>query len=423
MKWPLIPLMLAFCTTCVPLGTTTPSTQRAPKPIQYDDVDYEKQVGLVWINFNRPLIRLSEGFNIQTSFDLFATEFENLQARLIHCNRDWTPSVLPEMDYLEGFNQLEPKSFTYSVNTQRPYIQYLLDVPCPKLTGNYVLAVHRRNDPSDLLFTRRFIVHSDEVELNGEIRTPPASRLKRSHQQVDFEMRYGRLNSPNPAVDFYAVIVQNTDFRRAIYGLAPTQIRPDNRQMVWKYFNSEHVFPGWNQFRFADLTSLTVRGFNIREIRSTADGMAADLLTDKSKGKAGYTQLINDRNGNFLPVNKDRGETQAEAAYVRANFELFSERPIGDVFVMGRFNHWQKNRQNLMQYDAATQTYQWQTQLKQGIYDYRYEVVTDSLPVWHLEGSHFQAENRYDVIIYYRNPQNPYDEVVGRLTLNSASFF
>ena len=51
--------------------------------------------------------------------------------------------------------------------------------------------------------------------------------------------------------------------------------------------------------------------------------------------------------------------------------------------------------------------------LKQGWYDYQYFVESKTLPTYYFEGSHFQTENYYDVLVYHRSLQPMADLLVG----------
>jgi hypothetical protein len=76
-----------------------------------------------------------------------------------------------------------------------------------------------------------------------------------------------------------------------------------------------------------------------------------------------------------------------------------------------------------MKYDDENQLYFTTLRLKQGYYDYRYDVVSADYTRYEYEGSHFQTENEYDILVYYRAPGSINDEVVGIKNLNSLDFF
>jgi hypothetical protein len=62
--------------------------------------------------------------------------------------------------------------------------------------------------------------------------------------------------------------------------------------------------------------------------------------------------------------------------------------------------------------------------LKQGWYNYEYVYIKDGIPdtdATLFEGSHYETENDYSVIIYYRNPYDRYDRVIGTRTANTLN--
>jgi hypothetical protein len=137
---------------------------------------------------------------------------------------------------------------------------------------------------------------------------------------------------------------------------------------------------------------------------------------DKSRGKLPYTQNFQDINGNYVIQNNDPGESFLNADYADATFTLQAEASLdGDVYVIGRFNNWQltdKNRMNFLQ-SGGFGRYETTIPLKQGYYEYMYYVESESLPPYYFEGSHFQTENEYEILIYYRRPGNINDELIG----------
>lgn len=420
----IIPAVCLLClTTCMPLGTPTgaPSTS---KQIVYEDLNYEPLVGNVILNSTNPFTPLGGSRTIQLEFDLLNPEFQNLQARFVHCNYDWKPSKLPEMEYLKVYNQFNHKSFEYSINTKTKYIVYHFDLQKPVVSGNYLVVLHRRENPNDILFTRRLVVYDDKASVSAQLRLPNVVSQRPSHQQIDLELNYQGLEAPNPQENFKTVLMQNKNWYTAIKGLAPTGMQVSRRQMEWKYISGETTFPGWNQFRWLDLRTLTVRGMNVSQIVSGENSIRVIQGTDGQMGTGSYRQLIKDNNGRMIPGNSDPGEIWLEADYASVLFTLESEvRLSGRVYVTGRFNDWRKGPENLMQYDEERQVYFAQLRLKQGFYDYRYELDGGNLPVYQLEGSHFMAENEYDILVYYRAPGRINDEVVSLASLNSVNFF
>lgn len=405
----------------MPLGT--PSTSTSSKKIYYEDKNYETYVGNVIVNYTQPFIDLSEKGPIKLEFDLLTNTFENLQARYIYCNFDWTPARIPEMQYLPSFNRFDHKSFDYSINTKTKYIQYFFELSRPILTGNYLIVLARRDNPEDILFTRRVVFYSKSVSIAAKLRVPSQVNQRNTHQQLDMEMWYTKLDAPNPQQNFKTVVMQNKNWHSALVDVKPSIMEPGSKKMEWRYFQGETTFPGWNQFRFLDMRTLNYRGFNVAKVENKETGVQVAQGMDKSFGNDSYRQLIKDNNGRMIPGNSDPGESWLESDYALVQFSLKSERVNGNIWLTGRYNDWLKTNANLMEYDEENQLYYVTLRLKQGYYDYRYEVESTDLPVFEMEGSHYMAENEYDILVYYRAQGRFYDEVVGFTSLNSLEFF
>ena len=97
--------------------------------------------------------------------DRLTDQFENLSAKIYHCNKDWNKSRLRDMEFLSQINNYRITNFDYSVNTVQPYINYRFEIPKPFLSGNYVIAVFRRANPNDVIFTRRFLVVDSKTSI------------------------------------------------------------------------------------------------------------------------------------------------------------------------------------------------------------------------------------------------------------------
>ncbi|MCP4459500.1 MAG: DUF5103 domain-containing protein [Cytophagales bacterium] len=414
-------VVLTCLWSCVPISTTNSTI--AIKKINYDDHNYEDYVGNVILNSNNPFQDIGGAQPLTLEFDLLTDKFENLQVRYIHCNANWTKSKIQEIEYLRSFNQFDHTSFDYSTNTKVNYIQYFFELDRPFLSGNYLIVVHRRNNKEDILLTRRMVFYKNRVSVVSKIRVSSTVKNRRTHQQIDFEMNYGGIQSPNPQRDFKVVILQNKNWNTAISDLKPTSIQSGQKKMEWNLFTGENTFSGQNQFRYLDLRTLNLRGIKVAKIDKETVPWSVYQGLDKSSRNESYRGLINDNNGRVIPGNSDPGESWLEADYANVYFTMKSERLDGRVYVTGRFNDWRRDDNNIMQYDKTNQVYHTSIRLKQGYYDYMYFVDSPQLPSYELEGSHYQTENEYDILVYYRSPGRINDEVVGFFSMNSGDFF
>lgn len=106
-----------------------------------------------------------------------------------------------------------------------------------------------------------------------------------------------------------------------------------------------------------------------------------------------------DADGAFCIRNSDWQESDYTCDYVWVNYTLQSPWQ-GDIYIDG---HWATdNRRDTykMQYDEENQTYHISLLQKQGYYSYQFLTSSGNIPP--SEGSFFQTENRYQVLVYYK---------------------
>ncbi|REE01224.1 type IX secretion system plug protein [Marinoscillum furvescens] len=424
---PLFTIIIATTlSSCVPASTTS---NNSTKQLTFNNWDYEPYVGMVQVyptsadpqaSLEDPITPLgSQGFTCK--FDLLIADAEYLKAKYVHCNADWTRSTLSDIQYMNQYNEFDLDTYDFSANTRELYVHYQASLPLPTISGNYLLKVYRDGNEQDLVLTRRLVVYENRTTVSASIKSSNAVVNRRANHQINFSVKYDPQTNLRPMQDLHMVILQNHDWNTAIRDLQPTLTRPDQGYLEYHHLTGENEFPGLKEFRFFDLRSVDYRGMNVAHIIKEEKGISAQLMLDKSRHSLAYTQLNEDINGDFFLQNHDPNDTYLESEYVKVNFRLESEPLSGEVYIRGKFNNWNLTPQNQMHYNPNTRTYEGQLLLKQGYYNYCYWVLADNLPVDALEGSHYQTENSYEVLVYYRDPANNYDEVVGYRQLLSGN--
>lgn len=413
-----IALLLVQCEPLVPQQSTV------TKKIIFDNYDYEDIVGTTKIiprergqikELESPIVGLNTPDQLTLSFDILTDQFENLSARIIHCNKDWNKSVLRDMEFLSQINNYRITEFDYSQNTVQPYINYRFTIPKPTLSGNYIIAIFRRANPDDIILTRRFLVADSQVSIGHTVRVSTTIDKRNENHQIEYSINYSNLLVNAPTKDISTTLLQNHNWNTAIRDVPPTLIKANEGISEFIHLDLKTNFPGWNEFRFADLRTFNVPGRNVGKITKTDTRINAPLKLSGTRGGLTYTLNFQDINGNFLIQNNDPGEGQLNADYANVHFSLKSSPIRGEVYVWGQFNNWQLTDLNRMRYtnDNGVGRYETTMLLKQGFYEYMYFVKSPDLPPYYFEGSHFQAENQYEILVYYRKPGNVYDELVG----------
>lgn len=423
-------LLLVIALGCVPLssGTSTVAAPEYDKKLLLDNVNYEASIKTVQLypllgypqdEIQPAVVSLKQQIPLILEFDDLFEEVDNYYVKLIHCNADWTKSQYNDLDFLNAYNEFNILNYELSFDTKISYIHYRFQVPPVKLPGNYVIVVYRSQDPGDLILSRRFMVFDDRVKIRSSIGLSSGVLESFQNQQIDFTVNYSGIEGSNPMEEFKVIIRQNQRWDNVLR-LKPSLIRENFKELVYQHFNFENNFRAGNEFRFFDLRSLRSSGRNVAEIVHSHDSITAYLRTDYPRTALAYTRY-EDVNGQYFVNNLDVGgfvgDTQAD--YINTNFFLELPEPLKDkIYILGELTNWQKTEENLMRYDTANNIYTSQLLLKQGWYEYLYILESDELPWFHIEGSHFDTENRYEIFVYHRPVNGRGDRLVGYLNLD-----
>jgi hypothetical protein len=94
------------------------------------------------------------------------------------------------------------------------------------------------------------------------------------------------------------------------------------------------------------------------------------------------------------------------------------------MYLSGALCNWSLNDDNLMTYNQELGQYEGALLLKQGWYNYEYVFLKNGYKQGNatkFEGSHYETENDYLILVYYRNPRDRYDRVIGTATANTLN--
>lgn len=414
-------LLVLLAVACTPIAQSTVNSDGNPKTLQLIDRAYEPQIKTIQLyasgNTLNPAVTGLGQANLILEFDDMRNQNDSYYARVIHCNHDWTPSSLQDLDYMTVYNEFPINNYEFSVDTHIPYIHYTFTLPVVKLPGNYVLAVYRGSNKEDLILTKRFMVFNTQVSFtqNGNLIGP--GRIADLNQQINFTVNYKNLNILNPLTDVHVNIRQNQRWDNMASNVKPSFVREIEKEIEYRFFDDALMFKGGNEFRFFDLRSLNYPGRNVGYMDKKVKPFKAYIQKDKSREDEAYAQY-NDLNGGFTLDNYDYRD-MAYANYVDVNFTLSTPPVKGDVYVAGAFNYWNLNQENKMRYDTAQNSYIADVLLKQGWYDYQYIVKAPGVDPYRFEGSHFETENQYEIFVYYRPFQPQADLLIGYLRLEA----
>lgn len=389
---------------------------------------YEEQFRsmVVYPEGNLPQARLEPAVstvgatNLWLEFDELADVFDNYFVSFVHCNADWTPSGLFDIDFLAEFNEFPIRDYRFSQSTMVNYVQYRFRLPAFKRSGNYLLQVYRNRDKKQMVFTRRFMITENTVNVSGRATFSEGVDQRNTHQQLQFTIGYNGIDLNNPMKEVKIVLRQNQRWDNAEGGLEPFRVDVGNKILDYRGFDLKNNFPGGNEYRFFDARTLVNRGQNVLRLEQDPNFMIAILGKDQPRKSVAYSETL-DLNGNFLFENRDPGGNMRDPDYLLAEFFLESSPMDGEVVLVGALTDFGQFPESTMRYDEEAGGYLTSVFVKQGWHDYLYELRESDLPAWQLEGSHFETENLYEIFVYYRPIGERGDRLIGYRKINANS--
>lgn len=395
-----------------------------PGYFRYADHVYDPQIRTVILEplhapLNNPVIGLNNSEKLVLKFDDMGDEPADYSFRWIHCSADWEASRLSETDYTEGFFYEQISTYRHSLSTTQPYFHYRLEFPGqmmrPKISGNYLLIVFHTSDPDHIILTRRFQIAENRVGIFANIHQATPIELRTSHQEVDFQLVNNGLDIRNPYGDLRVYIVQNNRWDIVNKSLKPLYVN-DNR---FDYnFEDQNLFPGTNEFRFADLRTTRFQTASMEQILPDSLTAVPAIMLKKDLRRA-YERysVLDDINGRFQIRIYEGRDGDTEADYLNVKFRLDTSEPFDSahVYVFGQLNDWALDTLNRMRWNEDENLYELEMRLKQGYYNYQYLLRGESTEASaaETEGDRFETSNEYAFYIYWLDPTLRYDRLVG----------
>lgn len=423
-----IPLILnTNCSTATPVSAR-PVDYYQENVLRYEDHVYSPTIRTVQL-FKRgfelapPITDLEGQEPLVLRFDDLQPNMENLSYALVHCTADWQPSDLMPGQYLSGAMYDYIPAGQQSYNTLQPFIHYELEFPNQMVrisrSGNYLLKVYRGSDEEDLVITRRFMVAEQKVQIDARVMATRDVELRDAAQQVDLTIRHPGFNIQDPFGDVHVTILQNMRWDDARTGLQPRFMR-DN-ELVYDFPN-QGLFMGANEFRNFDLKNIRLATRNIARIDQGAGLYEAYLMPEQKRNLRVYDNQ-RDINGKYLVRNDLVDGDPLGTDYVLVHFVQPMPEQLGtDVYVYGGFSDFQCRKENRMEWSPEERSYKATLLLKQGFIDFTYATLPrqgKAPDLTTIEGSHYQTENDYLILVYVTDRQQRYDRLVGMRFINS----
>ena len=384
-----------------------------------------------------PIIGLNSGSRSFTlHFDQLGEDASEYFYKVVHCDRNWNPSDLEEIEYLEGFNDEEIRDYEFSISTYIDYVHFALTLPNEdtkfRISGNYILTIFEGEDMTRPVITRRFMINESAARIFVDFQRSTDVTQSRTHQQLDVEVDLEGLQIGDPKNELSIDIIQNNRWDNMITNEKPRFLSRNRAQ----FDNLGKLStPGGKEFRQFDTRSLQYAIEFVSSIDLHDFGSDVTLHTLKPRGSLNHRDDL-DFDGRFLIAIHDFDNDDLRADYSTIKFRLEGTQNLDETYVIGPFTDWKINEAYKMEYVSNTRNredgtskdkgfYQLTTLLKQGYYNYLFcNKGKDGKPDYDtLEGDSNKTLNYYTVIVYYRDFVQDYDRILGIHQLTSANQF
>ncbi len=360
-------------------------------------------------------------------FDHLGDETQEYQYTILHCDSQWQPSDLQDNEYINGYTDDRIQEFNSSFNTRTPYTHYVVRLPSTNMrwtkSGNYLLKVFLEDDKTPVL-ERRFVVVEPSWRVSAEFVRPAQVSKQETHHEIDFKVNYADSRISNPETEVKAVVLQNGRWDNAIGPLPPYVSR--NNELVYDY-QDKIVFPAGREFRYFDISTFNNRSDRVRSILvNKNDQYEVTLETDRSRATSAVS-VRSDLNGQFSIENQNPNQTLLQADYGWILFSILQNAPLEneDVYLFGEFTDWQLKPAYKLTYNEEAHAYWGEAFLKQGFYNYEYQVVSQATSIPDeegLEGNDYRTSDQYTVLIYFRPYGTRYDRLMAAASFESRDW-
>lgn len=368
-----------------------------------------------------PIIKL--GNLIELKFDDINGDEADYYYKIERFDFNWQPSILMKSEWLQGLDDQHIQEYENSLTTLQLYAHYTLRIPNRDVritkSGNYLLKIYDDND--ELVFSKRFIIYENIVNVRSQIKRARDLEVINEAQVVQFSVASPDLTLINPNRNVKTLVIQNNDLDNCITDLKP-QYTIGN-ELIYRYDQEARFWAG-NEFFLFD--NKEIRGSNVSiNYFELGDLYHNYLFPNESRAGKPYTYFP-DINGDYVVRNLGTNSNQnieADYAYIHFKLENFEDLTGKNIHVYGGFNNYRIDDSTMLNYNKESGYYETTQLIKQGFVNYKYIVVDENNEIDYslTGGNHYQTENNYSILVYYRPQGGRSDKVIGYGTANSIN--
>ena len=364
------------------------------------------------LNHPNTILNLGSENQASLNFDDLNLNYPNYYFRLIHCQSDWKPSPLSEIEYLQDFNDFPIRNPESSLGTKVPYLHYSVPIPSVKVSGNYIAMVYNKRNKKDTVLSIRFSVAEQQVKIATQFSFAKTNTLRATHQSIDFKLNIPPFLNYTGDDQLSIQIRQNHQSENLLKKLPTGQFNLQENSLTFPFFLQENAFPGSNEFRLIDLRSSQQKLNFVDRIETGEKINRITTQLEQAQGLLPYVQR-NDFNGSFAIESYENRENSLQADYVACIFRFKPVDTNETIYVVGGYNDYQFD--SPLQLNPSNGYLEHIATLKQGIYNYQFK--SKNLSNTTLEGNYSQTENVYEILVYFQKPGTRYDALVGYTTV------
>jgi hypothetical protein len=289
-------------------------------------------------------------------------------------------------------------------------------------SGNYLLVVYDDNINNPVLTRRMMVLDMQQAGIKPNITWAQDLQYRYTKQQVDFTAYTGGFSIRNPALNLHATILQNGRWDNAIEGLTYRNTKPGEYSFNFDNLN-RNVFNGVNEYRTFDIRTLRSLADRITSINFQDRINQAYVMEDLARPWGAYVTNTTLK-GYCVFANSDFSGENTED-YVLMHFTLRCDFQVGegDLYVFGELTDWQIAPKAKLTYNPNNNYWETNFYCKQGYYNYIYVFVpkgkgkgAKTINDTYIEGSHWETQNNYTILLYLQEEGTSYDKLIGATT-------
>ena len=204
-----------------------------------------------------PVITLGEANRIVISFDHLAEDVTYLQYSIVHCDADWRPSQLSELEYMDGMNTNNVTDYAFSTNTFAHYVNYRITLPNDDVqltkSGNYVVLVYPEFEPENVVLQACFSVSEQCVNVGAGVTSRTDIGYNTEYQQVDVTISHPYYQIRDPFNDLKVQVSQNSRYDNEATVTKPLRVMND---VIYYEHNRDLIFQAGNEYRRFEMVSI-----------------------------------------------------------------------------------------------------------------------------------------------------------------------